>query len=288
VTTIKNTDVAPTDEGVMVCPGMGGGTKWNGPSFDPARKTLFVAATDWCSLLKKDQPVYVAGKPYWGGKFEFDKAPGAAKGWISAVDSDTGKIRWQYHVGTLMSAGVTSTASGLLFTGDTKGNFRVFDSSTGAVLREIPINASLAGGMITYAVNGRQFVAFTAGNISRSTYELAGTPTVVIMGLTDGVQSASLPSQPVQQAATRPGDAGRGKTLYLESCVSCHGEDGTAIPTHSLLGRKHLKTTKQIVQRIKTPKAPMPALFPSPYGEQDIQDIAAYVHSRDFQTSHAQ
>lgn len=280
VTTIKNEGMAPTPEGFMVCPGLSGGTKWNGPAFDPVRKSIFVPATDWCNFVKVAPPVYVAGKPFWGGSFEFDKTPGAASGWITALDSDTGKVRWRFHTATITGAAVTPTAGGVVFGGDAKGNFLALDSTTGNLLLRTAMSGPLAGGIVTYALDGRQFVAFTTGNISRSTAEMVGAPTVVIMALTDAAhpavrQAAGVPA-PAAQAALKPADADHGKVLYLQSCIACHGADGTALPGHSLKDVKTRMDAAQLSAWIKNPKAPMPRLFPSPYGAQDVADIAAY------------
>jgi len=283
VTTISNEGRLPTRDGIMVCPGMGGGTKWNGPAFDPVHRALYVAATDWCSLLKQGEPVYVAGRPYWGGSFEFDKTPGAANGWITALDADSGKIRWRYRTGSLMSAALTPTAGGVLFTGDTQGNFLALDSDTGEVLMKKPTGGAVAGGVITYRIEGRQYVAFTSGNISRSTNEMAGIPTLIVMGLADRThppqQESAAFDMPITEAPLRPADAERGRALYSQSCVACHGADGTALAGHSLQGIKVRLKAAQLAEWIKNPQPPMPRLYPTPFGSQDVVDIAAYVEN---------
>ena len=37
---------------VRFCPGIVGGSEWNGASFDPALNTIFVGAVDWCSSVR--------------------------------------------------------------------------------------------------------------------------------------------------------------------------------------------------------------------------------------------
>jgi alcohol dehydrogenase (cytochrome c) len=280
VTTIKNEGKAPTAEGFTVCPGLSGGTKWNGPAFDPKLRALYVPATDWCNFLKLGTPEYVAGKPFWGGTFEFDKTPGAATGWINALDSDTGKIRWRYHTMTVTGAAVTPTAGGIVFTGDADGNFLVLNSKTGKLLLKTAMTGPLAGGIVTYAIDGKQYVAFTTGNISRSAAELAGTPTLVIMALSDrarpAVAKASKPDAPTQ-IVSRPADVARGQALYQQTCITCHGADGTMLPNFSLKDIKSHKDRAALAGWIKNPKPPMPKLFPSPFGAQDVEDIAAYL-----------
>jgi len=231
-------------------------------------------------MLKLGTPTYVAGKPFWGGSFEFDKTPGAATGWINALDSDTGKIRWRYHTLTVTGAAVTPTAGGILFTGDADGDFLVLDSKTGKLLLKTAMTGPLAGGIVTYAIDGRQYVAFTTGNISRSAAELAGTPTLVIMALSDAAHptvAKSGKTTEIVQAASRPGDVARGKALYSQTCVTCHGADGTMLPNFNLKEIKSRKDQPALAQWIKNPKPPMPRLFPSPFGAQDVEDIAAYV-----------
>jgi alcohol dehydrogenase (cytochrome c) len=278
-TTIKNEGRAPTPEGFMVCPGLSGGTKWNGPAFDPKLKALYVPATDWCNMLTLGTPRYEAGKPFWGGSFAFDQTPGAATGWINALDSDTGKIRWRYHTMTVTGAAVTPTAGGIVFTGDADGNFLVLDSKTGKLLLRTAMTGPLAGGIVTYMIGGKQYVAFTTGNISRSAAELVGTPTMVIMALTDGAHStvARSDKKDMAQIVGRPGDPTRGKALYSQTCITCHGADGAMLPNYNLKDIKFRKDRPALAQWIKNPKPPMPRLFPSPFNAQDVEDIAAYV-----------
>ena len=167
-----------------------------------------------------------------------------------------------------------------MFTGDAKGNFLVLDSGTGKLLLRTALGGALAGGMVTYRIEGRQYVAFTTGNISRSTNEMAGTPTLVIMGLPDAAhpinRQASEPAAPVTEVALKPGDALHGKALYLQTCAACHGADGTALSGHTLKDIRARMDRKQLAEWIRNPKAPMPRLFPSPLGLQDVEDIAAY------------
>jgi alcohol dehydrogenase (cytochrome c) len=279
-TTIENEGKAPTPEGFMVCPGLSGGTKWNGPAFDPKLKMLYVPATDWCNMLTLGTPKYDAGKPFWGGTFAFDQTPGAATGWINALDSDTGRVRWRYHTMTVTGAAVTPTAGDIVFTGDADGNFLVLDAKTGKLLRRIAMTGPLAGGIVTYTIAGKQYVAFTTGNISRSAAELVGTPTMVIMALSDGAHPIAAKAEKaaaLAQIVSRPGDATRGKALYSQTCITCHGADGTLLPNFDLKGFKARKDQAALARWIKAPKAPMPKLFPSPFSAQDVEDIAAYV-----------
>ena len=51
----------------------------------------------------------------------------------------------------------------MLFGGDANGRFRAFDQKTGKVLWEVNLGSSVTGYPISYAVNGRQYVAVSTG-----------------------------------------------------------------------------------------------------------------------------
>ena len=61
-------------------------------------------------------------------------------------------------------AGILTTASNLLFSGDGEGNLLVLDSRTGALLWRYQLGATLHGtSPITYMLDGRQHVLVPAG-----------------------------------------------------------------------------------------------------------------------------
>src|SRR3989442_769174 len=88
-------------------------------------------------------------------------------------------------------AGVTHTAGGLVLTGDLAGNLYAFDNATGKVAFQTGLGGAIAGGGMTYAARGRQYVAATAGNIGRTTFGVLGTPTLVVLGLGTPAQAGA-------------------------------------------------------------------------------------------------
>lgn len=286
VTTIKSRHT-PTPEGVVSCPGILGGVEWNGPAFDPRRKALYVGAVDWCSIVKSAEVgVHKPGDLFLAGSFEMVKTP--PNGWVTALDSNTGKIKWKYEVGAAMVAGITPTAGGLIFTGDLGGNFLALDSKTGKVLYKTNTNGAIAGGVLTYLLSGKQYVATTSGNVSRLTFGVLGKPSIVIMAL-DPVhkeqtrsESSVLPTaEPLKlmNRSSDKADKSHGKSLYSKVCAACHGaqgEGGVGLKLQNLSARL---TWEQIVDKIVNPTLPMPKLYPSMLSEQDLIDVAAYIRT---------
>ena len=83
-----------------------------------------------------------------------------------------------------MVAAVTSTAGGLLLTGELTGDFLALDALIGEVLYRFNTGGPIGGGIVTYAVGGRQYIAVAAGSPSNFWVEKnPGAPTIVVFGL---------------------------------------------------------------------------------------------------------
>ena len=268
-TTILNVDVPTTDEGVRFCPGIYGGSEWSSPAFDPANQTLVTGQTDWCTTVKRmtAPPNYSPGKLYMGGVHKMDEK---SAGWVTAFDAKTGNMKWHYKTEAPITSGVTPTAGNITFLGDMAGTFYVFRSSDGKVLKRINTRGAIAGGVVTYATDGRQYIAITSGNISRSSWPTAGgIPSVAIY---------ALPQEGSTSLANDPGDPDKGRRIFNATCVGCHGENatgGAGGPALKGIGATH--TYDALVKVIKQPRPPMPALYPGSLSEQDVRDVARYV-----------
>ncbi len=170
-------DTKPTPAGVRACPGLLGGSEWNGPAYDVDRHLIVVGTVDWCWIHKVTNPEYKRGQLNYGGTTTPEKE---ATGWVTAFDAENGSIKWKYHTEAPIVAAVTPTAGGVTFTGDIAGNFIALDSSNGKLLWSKKMDGALGGGVVTYAVGGKQYVAVLTGNVSRSTFGGAGSPTLSI------------------------------------------------------------------------------------------------------------
>ena len=192
VTTRSNVNVPfNTNTETHFCPGVDGGVEWNGPAFSPQSNLLFVNAVDWCFSVKIADATTVKGQDgkSWSGSGDpehpFGRYDSKDKwgGWLTAVDADTGKIRWKYASKTPLLAAVTPTASGLLFTGDLNGAMFAFDSANGKILWQDSVGVPIAGGVITFEQGGHQRVAIAAGMRSPNWSVEASTARVIVYGL---------------------------------------------------------------------------------------------------------
>ena len=182
-TTIENEGAKPTTEGTRVCPGIDGGVEWYGPSYDPTTASIYVGSVDWCTTFSLGETRYTPGQLFFGGSYTNDPDE-KAQGWIRAYDATNGADKWSYKSDLPVVAGVTPTAGGVIFSGELTGNFIALDSATGKVLYSFYTGGPIGGGVSTYAIDGKQYVAVASGNSSR-TWSPGTTPsaTVVIFGL---------------------------------------------------------------------------------------------------------
>ena len=163
LTTISNADAEPTIEGVHTCPGVLGGFEWSSPSYNPTTNMLVAPTVDWCGVFKKaDEARYIPGVLYMGGSYSEDPVE-QSRGWLTAVNASTGAIVWKYQSKRPMLASVTATSANLVFTGELTGDFVVVDESRGDVLYRSNTGGAVSTGVITYAVNGKQYVAVASG-----------------------------------------------------------------------------------------------------------------------------
>ena len=95
----------------------------------------------------------------------------AARGAVVAVYALSGERQWSFEMTDVISSGILTTASDLLFTGARSGYFQALDARTGDLLWRAALGGQIVNGPMTYEVGGKQYVAVIAGS-SLSTFAL--------------------------------------------------------------------------------------------------------------------
>ena len=87
-------------------------------------------------------------------------------GGVKAINVDNGNIDWEYkfYLGSL-SAGVLATDGGLLFAAGRDGHLVALDKRSGKLLWRFQTGAPIDSSPMSYAVDGAQFVALSAGGV---------------------------------------------------------------------------------------------------------------------------
>ena len=157
----------PSLAGVRACPSMDGATNWMSPAFHPGLRLFYLLALEKCNIFSKSSAVWKAGESYYGGGAR--EVPGERpRQYLRALDLETGRIVWEIpQSGEAESwGGILATATGLVFYCDDSGAFAAVDAATGAPLWRLQLNTPWKASPMTYAVQGRQYVAVAAaGNV---------------------------------------------------------------------------------------------------------------------------
>jgi alcohol dehydrogenase (cytochrome c) len=85
-------------------------------------------------------------------------------GAVRAIDPKTGERKWEFKMLDVTDAGILTTASDLLFSGGREGYFFALDGRNGDLLWKANVGGAVTSGPISYAVNGKQYIAVSAGS----------------------------------------------------------------------------------------------------------------------------
>ena len=168
VTTRLNTDkpwvqIDKTADNARVCPGAIGGVQWNGPAYNPGTGMLYVDAADFCSITQ--DPIE------------------KSRGWLTAIDASTGKVAWRYSAERPMLSAVTTTSSNLVFAAGLTGELMAFGAEDGNVLYRFDVGGPITGGIATYLVGQKQYVATMSGAANSFWRAPPGSSTVIVFAL---------------------------------------------------------------------------------------------------------
>jgi alcohol dehydrogenase (cytochrome c) len=155
----------PDEKGEVTCPDITGGTNFWPPAFDPTTRTFFVNAREACMTYYAWKPDYKSGERFTGGAGQrVQSADSPVFGALRAIDPATGDRKWEFRYLNLSTAGLLTTASGLIFSADGDGNLLALDSRSGKLLWRYQLGATMHGtSPITYMLDGRQHVLVPAG-----------------------------------------------------------------------------------------------------------------------------
>jgi alcohol dehydrogenase (cytochrome c) len=155
----------PTPAGALICPGINGATNWFSPSYNPNTGLFYVMALENCNLDFASPKRFVQGETYYntGTKLPPDEHSQKILLALSVAD---GKTVWRYpQAGDGNSWGGTlTTAGGLVFFADDAGSLETVDATTGHALWHFNTGQRISASPMTYAVDGIQYVAISAGS----------------------------------------------------------------------------------------------------------------------------
>jgi alcohol dehydrogenase (cytochrome c) len=151
------------DERRLICPTTNGGKNWPAGAYSPRTKTMYFAMANSCTILSTVAEV-ARPEMLYAVNTENLIAPdaGGKLGTVRALSVETGKAAWRYDQRAALMA-LLATGGDVVFAGDLAGVLRAFDARSGEVLWETNVGAMITGHPVTYAVDGKQYVAVSTG-----------------------------------------------------------------------------------------------------------------------------
>jgi PQQ-dependent dehydrogenase (methanol/ethanol family) len=156
----------------LVYPTVGGGTNFQAPSYSPTTGWLYLEYSESGQQYVSAPSEVERGRQYLGrsptpgappARGPNDPAPSAG---IKAIDPEDGRTMWDFKLfrGSLTN-GLLATAGGVVFASTRDGNLVALAAATGAHLWHFQTGGNMAASPMSYAIDGRQFVAISAGNV---------------------------------------------------------------------------------------------------------------------------
>ena len=143
-------------------PGANGGVEWSPIATDPGLGMAYAINLEQEMTYTVDSTPYPQGKLWLGGAFT--NVPGGVQaGNVTAVDYNTGRIKWQVKTPQPMIGGILATAGGVVFAGEANGWFKAYDAKTGKILWKFHAGAGVNAPPSSYMVGGKQYIVVGAG-----------------------------------------------------------------------------------------------------------------------------
>tara|TARA_R110001592_G_scaffold1874_40_gene11639 strand:+ start:4955 stop:6970 length:2016 start_codon:yes stop_codon:yes gene_type:complete len=230
-------------------PGPFGGHNWHPMSFSPDTGLVYIPAIE-APYIYSDDKNFSYKEGHWNtgadsamGSLPTDMAQfkaikAALKGRLLAWDPVKQRPAWQVEHGSPWNGGVLSTAGGLVFQGNADAKLVAYRADTGERMWDFFAQTGIVAPPISYELDGEQYLAVASG--------WGGTFTLVYGGLFPagsdaGVgrlmvfklgATAKLPvlaestmAKPTPPASTaNAATIAKGKQLYENNCVVCHGD----------------------------------------------------------------
>jgi glucose dehydrogenase len=168
---ITNENWRADEKGQRIFPAVGGGTNFQAPSYNPLTGWMYFLYHDGGADYTSGPAPFEPGTQYSGRGVRRGRAaavPGEepASDGIQAFDPETGRTQWKFELTQgALSPGLLSTAGGVVFAATAEGNFLALDARTGKPLWRFHSGVTMTASPVSYAVNGKQFVAVSASGM---------------------------------------------------------------------------------------------------------------------------
>jgi PQQ-dependent dehydrogenase (methanol/ethanol family) len=233
----------------MMLPSGFGAHNWHPMAFSAATGLVYIPAQELPAMYFADA-TFEFTEGFWNSGIDFEtlhmpddpavqaEVAKLIRGALVAWDPVAQQEVWRYQHAGPWNGGALVTAGNLVFQGSLIGEMAAYRADTGERLWQFDAQTGVAAAPISYSVDGRQHVAVAAG--WGTLFAVFGGEATAAMQMQNHSRilafnlggDAALPPRPAVAMPAMPeppdidADAttmARGKSLYYDRCVACHG-----------------------------------------------------------------
>ncbi len=158
----------PTGEETTICPYLLGARSWNHGAYNPNTGLWYTNAMEVCNVVvpaaQEHESVGLAGLYLGVSKLVAVPPPGGkASARLDARDPITGKLKWSIDYALPGLSSVLTTGGNLVFNGSPKGIIHAYNAENGKEVWNFNAGSGLRGGIVSYSVNGKQYILASTG-----------------------------------------------------------------------------------------------------------------------------
>lgn len=236
----------------LMWPGFFGAHSWAPMSYSSALRRVFIPTIDVPGyyddqgLNRRDWKFKIGQSNLGLVPFVGETDPNIGSSALVAWDPVAQKPLWSVRTPGVWNGGTMATAGGLVFQGWADGTFHAFDAGTGRDLWNFRAPNGISGAPISFAVDGRQYVAVVAGwggsgaaymgdLTKRFGWTSRRTDHWLLLFALDGQATPPARKPPVEIVpiadpafAVDPRRVAAGAGMFNASCGVCHGTNAIA------------------------------------------------------------
>jgi len=148
-----------------ICPAALGSKDQQPASYSPKTDTFYVPTNHVCMDYEPFRVAYTAGQPYVGATLSMYPAPDSHGGMgnFIAWDNLKGEIKWSIPEQFSVWSGPLATAGDVVFYGTLEGYLKAVDAETGEELYRFKTPSGIIGNVMTYELDGKQYIGILSG-----------------------------------------------------------------------------------------------------------------------------